>query len=101
MVPGRRERTDREEQLQRQIESDTAQGLVTSGMGIWQLDTPSIEDGVHFCVLGRFSKDRWLITHFCTVQRYSATMDCWEACEIRDHVRRANPGGAIRSGGVD
>ena len=114
-------------------------------MGIWQLDTPSIEYGVHSALLatervklldgwrhghpelhldyafmgretedrashvlvgrvssilvGRFSKDRWLITP-CSVQRYSVSMDSWKACERRDHERRANFGGEIRSGCV-
>ena len=31
----------------------------------------------------------------CTVQSYSASMDCWEACERGDHERRANSGGAL------
>ena len=62
MVPGGRERAEREEQLQRQIEGDAAQGPVVrlrqhpawmSGMGIWQPDMPSIEDGVHSASLAK------------------------------------------------
>ena len=65
MVPGGRERTDREEQMQRLIESEAAQGPVVRAKkapstpsldgwdGIWQLGTPSFEDGVHFALLGK------------------------------------------------
>ena len=54
MIPGGRERTEREEQLQRQIEGDATQGPIVrakkapsahsldDGMGIWQPDMPSI-----------------------------------------------------------
>ena len=37
----------------------------------------------------------------CAAQRYSASMDGWKACERRDHERRANPVGEVRSGSVD
>ena len=66
VVPRGRERTKREEQLQRQVEGDTAQGPVAkarrrlrrlpawmSGMGIWQPDTRSIEDGLHSAWLAK------------------------------------------------
>ena len=65
MVQGGRERTEREEQLQRQIEGDAAQRPVVkakkapsapawmSGMGIWQPDMPNIEDGVHSPTLAK------------------------------------------------
>ena len=113
-VPGGRERTKREEQLQPQIEGDTAQGPVVKAkkapsapsldevdMVIWQPDMPSINicpfsvagkgksesyrrmgasrdhghPELHLVYAdlgggqsvtslgGRFSKDRWLITH--------------------------------------
>ena len=51
--------------MQRQIEGDAAQGPVVkakkapsapawmSGMGIWQLDMPSIEDGVQSALLAK------------------------------------------------
>ena len=102
VVPGGRQRTERQEQLQRQVEGDTGP-VVKAKMGIWQPDMPSIEGGVRSVSLakseahrrmeasrdhghpelhpdyaflgretedraspilvGRFSKDRWLITH--------------------------------------
>ena len=140
----RRDLPEQEEQLQRQIEGDAAQGLVVKAknapstpergrMGrafgsrtcrvsrmvsilrCWQgkseahrrmdasrdhghPETPTWEEKP--ILVGRFSKDCWLITHR-TEQRNSASMDRWKACERRDHERRANPGGEIRSGGVD
>ena len=32
----------------------------------------------------------------CAVQRYTASMVRWQACERRDHGRCANPGGEVR-----
>ena len=53
-------------------------------------------------LVGRLPNGRWMITHTpCTEKRYSALMDCWEACERRDHEWRAKLGGGIRSGSVD
>ena len=35
----------------------------------------------------------WLVDHTpCTVQRYSASMDLWQACERVNHQLYANPG---------
>ena len=51
-------------------------------------------------LVGKVSKDRWLITP-CAVQRDSASVDRWKACKRRDHVRCANHGGEVQSGGVD
>ena len=57
VVPGGRQRTDREGQMQRQIESGAAQGPVvkakkgpsSASLDEWDgLDIPNIEDGVHF-----------------------------------------------------
>ena len=47
------------------------------------------EDRASPMLVGRFSKDRWLITHTCAVQRYSASLDHWKTCERRDHEWRA------------
>ena len=58
------------------------------------------EDRASPIVVGKFSKDRWLITH-PAVQRYSASMDHWKTRERCDHEWCANPGGEVRSGGVD
>ena len=73
VVPGGRERTEREEQMQCQIESDAAQGPVVkakkgsvsqqawmSGTGIWLLDMLNIEDGVHSALL---AKERVRLIH--------------------------------------
>ena len=70
MVPGGRERTVREEELQRQVEGDASQGPVVkakkapSGPSLdewdgWQPDMPSIEDGVRSAWL---AKERVMLT---------------------------------------
>ena len=65
MVPGGRERTEREEQSQRQIEAMQRKGGLRrprrfrqspawmSGMGIWQPDMLNIGDGVHSALLAK------------------------------------------------
>ena len=51
LVPGGREWTQQEEDLQRQVEGDAAQGPVVKH--IWQPDTPSIEGGVRSAWLAK------------------------------------------------
>ena len=154
VVPEGREKTEREEQLQRQIEGDAAQGPVVKAKEA--PSAPSLDewDGhlaaghaeyrgwCPFCVVGKervkfidglkhhetmdirnfiwitlswAEKPRterhqfwWqvlkrsLADHTpCAVQRYSASRDHRKACERCDHEWCANPGGEVRSGGVD
>ena len=87
---------------------------------------PSIEDGVHSVLLAKErvkAIDEWRHHETMGIQNFIWTMLAWaekrrterhqfwwagsrrivgwEACERRDHERRANTGGEIRSGGVD
>ena len=85
IVPGGRERTQREDKLQRQVEDDSAQGLHrhpawTNGMVIWQQDMPNIEVGVRSAWLPKERArliDGWKRRATMGIQSFVWTMPTW------------------------
>ena len=91
--------------LQRQLEGDSFQGPVVKAKkapSASSLDEFAAgHDRTSPMLVGKFLKDRWLVTHPVPCR---GTQHRWIVGKRRErphHERCANPGGEVRSGGVD